>query len=230
MGLRVAWAHAPRADIIDSVLTSCPPRSCAGGTCPGIWSGSIRRGTNWRTSSPRCPWDSHFAHQQHRPAARRNAAQHEGSTMADKIDSFADNEFIEPQLRAAAARALSRISPTQQRILSHMARDRRAYIRAINGSHRPKQSITLYLRACPQTPQLPGLVFDPTGTTSVVAGAAGGRARHPRAVAHPQERRGDGCGASGDRWWTQDRVWMAPTDPGIDQNVRGTGGRFVDTL
>jgi len=23
---------------------------------------------------------------------------------------------------------------------------------------------------------------------------------------------------------------MAPTDPGIDQNVRGTGGRFVDTL
>jgi len=86
------------------------------------------------------------------------------------------------------------------------------------------------LRACPQTPQLPGLVFDPTGTTSVVAGVAGGRARHPRAVAHPQERRGGGCGASGDRWWTQDRVWMAPTDPGIDQNVRGTGGRFVDTL
>jgi len=86
------------------------------------------------------------------------------------------------------------------------------------------------LRACPQTPQLPGLVFDPTGTTSVVAGATGGRARHPRAVAHPQERRGGGCGASGDRWWTQDRVWMAPTDPGIDQNVRGTGGRFVDTL
>ncbi len=64
----------------------------------------------------------------------------------------------------------------------------------------------------------------------MVAGAAGGRARHPRAVAHPQERRGGGCGASGDRWWTQDRVWMAPTDPGIDQNVRGTGGRFVDTL
>jgi len=87
-----------------------------------------------------------------------------------------------------------------------------------------------YVRACPQTPQLPGLVFDPTGTTSVVAGVAGGRARHPRAVAHPQERRGGGCGASGDRWWTQDRVWMAPTDPGIDQNVRGTGGRFVDTL
>jgi len=86
------------------------------------------------------------------------------------------------------------------------------------------------VRACPQTPQLPGLVFDPTGTTSVVAGVAGGRARHPRAVAHPQERRGGGCGASGDRWWTQDRVWMAPTDPGIDQNVRGTGGRFVDTL
>jgi len=23
---------------------------------------------------------------------------------------------------------------------------------------------------------------------------------------------------------------MAPTDPGIDQNVRGTGGGFVDTL
>ncbi len=56
------------------------------------------------------------------------------------------------------------------------------------------------LRACPQTPQLPGLVFDPTATTSVVVGAAGGRARHPRAVAHPQERRGGGCGASGDRW------------------------------
>lgn len=56
-----------------------------------------------------------------------------------------DNDFMESRLAATIARAFSRLSPTERRILSHMDVDKRAYIQAVNGRQRPQQSVTLYL-------------------------------------------------------------------------------------
>ncbi len=58
-----------------------------------------------------------------------------------------------------------------------------------------------------------GIVSKPTGAQSVVPWASGGRAHRHRAVPGVWRLRAGECGASGDRWWPQDRVFFGNNGP-----------------
>jgi len=58
-----------------------------------------------------------------------------------------------------------------------------------------------------------GIVSKPTGAQSVVPWVSGGRAHRHRAVPGVWRLRAGEFGASGDRWWTQDRVFFGNNGP-----------------
>ncbi len=58
-----------------------------------------------------------------------------------------------------------------------------------------------------------GIVSKPTGAQSVVPWVSGGRAHRHRAVPGVWRLRAGEFGASGDRWWPQDRVFFGNNGP-----------------
>ena len=89
------------------------------------------------------------------------------------------------------------------RLVGKVGADRRFHVDACD---RPESVST-------NPPCSKGIVSKPTGAQSVVPWASGGRAHRHRAVPGVWRLRAGGFGASGDRWWTQDRVFFGNNGP-----------------